>query len=96
MPTDPPPTMTTFSPTPSGFSRTSVANRISYDLLFWLIFGIIGLETALGLCITELVDKGILTIKQLAEKMSYNPSLILNIDKGYIEARGRKSPQGSD
>ena len=47
-------------------------------------FGIIGLETALGLGISKLVKKGILTLNQLMEKMSYNPSKIININKGYI------------
>ncbi|RKY34129.1 MAG: dihydroorotase [Candidatus Omnitrophota bacterium] len=47
-------------------------------------FGIIGLETSLGLAITELVEKKVLTLKQLVEKMSFNPAKILEIDKGYI------------
>lgn len=48
-------------------------------------FGIVGLETAAALTMTELVDKGYLTIIQMAEKMSYNPAKILGIDKGVIE-----------
>ncbi|MFH1061464.1 MAG: dihydroorotase [Candidatus Omnitrophota bacterium] len=47
-------------------------------------FGIIGLETALSLAISELVEPGILTLNQLCEKMAYNPALILNLDKGYL------------
>lgn len=46
--------------------------------------GIIGLETAVALSITELVDKNILTPSQLIEKMSVNPAKILNIDKGSL------------
>jgi len=46
--------------------------------------GIIGLETALPLAISELVEKEILTPSQLIEKMSYNPSKILNSDKGTL------------
>ena len=40
--------------------------------------GISGLETALGLSI-KLIDEGILTINQLVEKMSLNPSRILGL-----------------
>lgn len=48
-------------------------------------FGIVGLETAASLTMTELVDKGYLTIMQMAEKMSYNPAKILGLDKGVVE-----------
>lgn len=47
-------------------------------------FGIVGSETAVALTITELVDKGVLTPMQMAEKMSYNPARILGIDKGSL------------
>ena len=47
-------------------------------------FGIVGLETSVALTITELVDKGILTPMQMAEKMSYNPAKILGIDRGTL------------
>ncbi len=42
-------------------------------------FGIIGLETAIGLAITELVHTKILSIKQLIEKFAINPRKILNL-----------------
>jgi dihydroorotase len=48
-------------------------------------FGIVGLETSVPLTITELVDTGILTPMQMAEKMSYNPARILGIDRGSLE-----------
>lgn len=48
-------------------------------------FGIVGLETAAALAMTELVDKGYLTMMQMAEKMSYNPAKILGLDKGVVE-----------
>lgn len=48
-------------------------------------FGIVGLETAAALTMTELVDKGWITIMQMAEKMSYNPARILGLDKGVVE-----------
>ena len=43
-------------------------------------FGIVGLETSVPLTITELVDTGILTPMQMAEKMSYNPAKILHLE----------------
>lgn len=48
-------------------------------------FGIVGLETAASLVMTELVDKGYLTIMQMAEKMSYRPAQILGLEKGVVE-----------
>ena len=44
-------------------------------------FGIVGLETSACLTYTELVEKGVLTVMQMAEKMSYNPAKILHLDK---------------
>ena len=48
-------------------------------------FGIVGLETAVPLTITELVRPGILTPMQMAAKMSANPARILGIDRGTIQ-----------
>ena len=42
-------------------------------------FGIVGLETALGLVVTELVNSGVLTLSQMIEKMSTNPRRIVNL-----------------
>jgi dihydroorotase len=52
-------------------------------------FGIVGLETAIGLSITELVHQNYLTLIQLIEKFSVNPRRILslpaiNIQEGEI------------
>ena len=47
--------------------------------------GIIGLETALALGITELVEKGHLTMKQLLEKMTVNPAKLYRLDSGCLE-----------
>ncbi len=49
-------------------------------------FGIVGLETAFALTITELVNTGYLTPMQLVEKLSLNPAKILGIDKGSLAA----------
>ena len=46
--------------------------------------GIIGLETSLGLSLKYLVKTGVLTITELIEKMSVNPSKILGISKGSL------------
>ncbi|MBQ2754310.1 MAG: dihydroorotase [Clostridia bacterium] len=47
--------------------------------------GIVGLETAFGLSYTYLVKTGALTLPQLIEKMSINPSKILRINKGELK-----------
>lgn len=49
-------------------------------------FGIVGLETSVALTYTELVETGVLTPMQMAEKMSYNPAKILGLseEKGSI------------
>lgn len=53
-------------------------------------FGIVGLETAIGLAFTELVHKGVLTIEQLIEKFSNNPRKILRLPAIKI-AEGEKA-----
>lgn len=47
-------------------------------------FGIVGLETAFGLSVTELVEGGYLTPMQLAAHMSWNPANVIGIPKGDI------------
>ena len=42
--------------------------------------GIIGLETSLALGITELVDKGYLTINELIEKMTVGPAMLYHLE----------------
>lgn len=42
-------------------------------------FGIVGLETAIGLAITELFEKNVLALYQLIEKFSTNPRRILHL-----------------
>lgn len=46
-------------------------------------FGISGLETALSLSL-GLVEQGVLDMSRLVEKMAYNPSKILGINKGSL------------
>jgi len=47
-------------------------------------FGIIGLETALGLVGTKLVEPGHLTWPQAIEKMTINPARVLGLEKGTL------------
>ena len=46
--------------------------------------GIVGFETSLGLGLEYLVKPGVLTINELIEKMSVNPSRILGLNKGNL------------
>lgn len=48
-------------------------------------FGIVGLETAVALTITNLVKTGYLTPMQMAERMSYAPAQIAQINAGRLE-----------
>lgn len=50
--------------------------------------GIIGLETALPLGVTNLVKEGHLTYMQLLEKMTINPAVMYHLDCGYIAEDG--------
>lgn len=50
--------------------------------------GIIGLETALSLGITNLVDAGYMTINKLIKLMSTNPAAVYHLDAGYIAEGG--------
>lgn len=52
-------------------------------------FGIVGLETMATLTYTELVEPGILTPMQMAEKTSYNPAKILGLDDKGAIAEGK-------
>ena len=46
--------------------------------------GIVGFETSLGLGLEYLVKPEVLTINELIEKMSVNPSRILGLNKGNL------------
>ena len=50
--------------------------------------GILGLETALPLGITNLVKKGYLSYMQLIEKMTINPATMYHLDCGYLAENG--------
>lgn len=47
-------------------------------------FGILGLETALALVVTQLIEPGYLSWPQAIEKMTINPARILGLEKGTL------------
>jgi len=47
-------------------------------------FGIIGVETSLGIVLTHLVQPGILSLSSAIEKMTANPAKILNLRRGEL------------
>ena len=51
-------------------------------------FGIVGLETALGLTL-KLVDEGVLSLSEAIRKLSVNPASMLKIEKGTLSV-GRR------
>ncbi len=55
--------------------------NVEYDLA---AFGISGIETSFGFAMTYLYKAGVLTLPEIAEKMSYNPAQILGLDGGEI------------
>ena len=80
------------------FLVPTVEAKEGYEFTGWLVngkeegfwsadaktFGITGLETSVALTITELVDKGVLTPLQMAERMSYTPAQIIKSDRGTL------------
>ncbi len=53
-------------------------------------FGVVGLETALGLGLTELVEGGVLTLPELVTRMSTAPARVYNLPAGTL-ARGAQA-----
>ena len=51
-------------------------------------FGIVGLETSLGLVLTELVHSGLLSLSEAIAKMSLRPAEILRVEGGRIREGG--------
>ena len=50
--------------------------------------GIIGLETSLSLGISQLVDRGVLTLTELIRRMSLTPARLYGLDAGYVAQGG--------
>ena len=57
--------------------------------------GIVGLETALGLVLTSLVEPGILTLPQAICKMTKKPAGILNLERGELKIGAPRNPRQS-
>lgn len=51
-------------------------------------FGIVGLETAFGICMTALVENGVLTLPELIRRMSTNPARAFNLPGGTLAEGG--------
>ena len=47
-------------------------------------FGVVGLETALGVCLTELVGGGLLKLSELIARMAYNPAMAFGLPGGTL------------
>lgn len=47
-------------------------------------FGMVGLETAFGLVMKEIIETGLLDVKDAIAKLTVNPARILGIDKGTL------------
>jgi dihydroorotase len=47
-------------------------------------FGIVGLETAVPLCLDRLVHRGVLSLSRLVELLSVNPARILRVEGGTL------------
>jgi len=56
--------------------------EVEYNLA---AFGISGIETSFALSYTYLVKSGIMTLSELMEHMSYNPSKVLSLEGGEIK-----------
>ena len=50
-------------------------------------FGVIGLETSLGVCLTELVHSKKMSLTELVKRMSVRPAEILKLKEGFGEIR---------
>lgn len=59
--------------------------NVEYNLA---AFGISGIETSFGFAITYLYKEGVLSLNEIADKMSYAPAEILGLDGGEIKEGG--------
>src|SRR5262245_15195516 len=47
--------------------------------------GVIGLETAVGLTLDRLVDRGVISLRRMVELLSVNPARIFNLNRGTLK-----------
>ena len=59
--------------------------NVEYNLA---AFGISGIETSFGFAITYLYKAGVLSLPEIADRMSYAPAKILGLDGGEIKEGG--------
>ena len=62
--------------------HTQAEKELEYGLA---PFGMIGLETALSLVLTELVSKGVLSLPEAIAKLTINPAKVLGLNQGRIK-----------
>lgn len=62
--------------------HTETEKLVEFD---YAPFGIVGLETALPICLTELYHKGHLTLPELVSKWTKGPAEVLGIDIGTLK-----------
>ena len=62
--------------------HTETEKMVEFD---YAPFGIIGLETAVQICMTELYHKGILTLPHLISKWTIGPAEVLGMDIGTLK-----------
>ncbi|MDD2479015.1 MAG: dihydroorotase [Victivallaceae bacterium] len=62
--------------------HTVTAKEVEFD---YAPFGIIGLETALPVCLTELYHSGILSMSELVSKFTVGPADLLGLKTGTLE-----------
>ncbi|MDD2403015.1 MAG: dihydroorotase [Victivallaceae bacterium] len=62
--------------------HTMTAKEVEFD---YAPFGIIGLETAIPVCLTELYHSGILSMSELVSKFTVGPATLLGLNAGTLE-----------
>ena len=58
-------------------------SNVEFDLA---PFGVIGLETAFGVCVTHLVARGVIDLARLVDLLSCGPARVFNLDGGTLAA----------
>ena len=61
--------------------HSSFEKEVEFD---YAPFGILGLETELGLFLTELVHKKVISLSRMIEMFTVNPAKLLNLDRGTL------------
>jgi dihydroorotase len=59
--------------------------NLEFDLA---AFGIIGLETCVGLAFDRLVNRGLIDIKRMVELLAVSPAKVIGLDRGHLSVGG--------